>query len=87
MYFKSKVENDKCGCKNKKHHICDYIWSPPTCSCESVKDLASIFDNLVITCDEIIDAEKTKTIPKNIICEIKSFCILLSFLFDIENIK
>ena len=31
----------------------------------------------MITCDEIIDAEDTKTIPKIIIFEIKSFYILL----------
>ena len=30
-------------------------------------------------CDEIIDAEETKTTPKNI-CETKSFSILLAFL-------
>ena len=41
----------------------------------------------VITCDEIIDMDaksydkEIKTIPKNIICETKSFCILLVFLF------
>ena len=40
----------------------------------------------VITWDKIIDAdaksydEETKTIPKNIICETKSFYILLAFL-------
>ena len=41
------------------------------CSCENGKYLASITDNLVITCDEIIDAEtksnneETKSIPIN----------------------
>ena len=34
----------------------------------------------MITCDEIIDTEETKTIPKNIICDTKSFYILLAFL-------
>ena len=42
----------------------------------------------MITCDETIDADgeaksndkETKTIPKNIICETKSFYILLVFL-------
>ena len=36
--------------------------------------------DLVITCDEIIDAKETKTIPKIIICKTKSFYILLAFL-------
>ena len=48
----------------------DYIWNPAVCSCKSGKYLASIIDDLVITCDEIIDAdaeamtnaEETKTI-------------------------
>ena len=57
----------------KKHHLCekDYIWNPTTCSCENGKYLASINDNSVGTCDEIIDEEakwndeETKTIPTN----------------------
>ena len=68
-----KWNNDKSRCRCKKHHICekDYIWNPATCSCENGKYLASTIDNLVITCDEIIDAEaksydeETKTISKN----------------------
>ena len=56
----------------KKHHMCekDYIWNPGVCSCKSGKYSASIIDDLVIMCDEIIDAdaeamtnaEETKTI-------------------------
>ena len=30
------------------------LFYPPTCSCENRKYLASIMDDLVITCDEII---------------------------------
>ena len=63
----------------KKHHKCEK--DPAACSCENGKYLASIIDNSVITCDEIIDAEETKIIPKNIICETKSFYILFAFLF------
>ena len=43
-----------------------------TCSRENGKYLANIMDDLVITCDEIIDAEaksygeETKTIPTNL---------------------
>ena len=41
----------------KKYHTCqkNYIWNSVTCSCK--KYLASIIDDLVITCDENIDAE------------------------------
>ena len=76
-----------------KRHVCekDYIWNPSTCSCENGKYLASIMDDSVITCDEIIDAEaksndqETKTIPtnfneKNITYQIKNFYRLLAFL-------
>ena len=42
----------------------DYIWDPVTCSCENGKYLASIIDDSVITCDEII--EETKTSPTNL---------------------
>ena len=40
----------------KKHRVCqkDYIWNPATSSCENFKYLASIIDDSVITCDEII---------------------------------
>ena len=37
----------------------DYTWNPATCNCENGKYLASIIDDLVIACDEIIDAEDT----------------------------
>ena len=40
----------------------DYIWNSATCTSEKGKYLASITDDdLVITCDEII--EETKTVP------------------------
>ena len=71
----------KSGCECKKHHICekDYIWNPGTCSCENSKCLEGTIDSSVILCDEIIGAEETTTIPKNIICETKSFYALLTF--------
>ena len=58
--------NDKCRCESKKHHIREknYIWNPNTCICGNGKYLASIIDDSVIKCDEIIDGE-TKTIQKN----------------------
>ena len=40
----------------------DYIWHPPTCTCENGKYLASIIDDSVITCNEI--TAPTKTISK-----------------------
>ena len=54
--------NDKFRCECKKH-ICekDYIWNPATCSCENGKYLASIIDDSVITCDEIIEETKNVT--------------------------
>ena len=69
----------------------DYIWSPAACSCKNGKYLASIIDDLVITCDETIDVEavsndkETKTVrtlfsEKNQSVKHKKFYILLSFL-------
>ena len=57
------------------------------CSCENGKYLVSINDNSGIMSDEVIDAdaeaklcdEETKTIPKNLICETKSFILYLPF--------
>ena len=48
-----------------------YIWNPSTCSCKSGKYFASIIDDSLITCDEIIDLEakskheETKKVPTN----------------------
>ena len=39
------------------------IWNPATCSCENGKYLASIIDDSVIACDEIV--EERKTVPTN----------------------
>ena len=66
-----------------------YIWNPATCSCENGKYLASIIDDSVITCDKIIGAEKTKTVPtnfnkKNITCKTQTFYILLAFLLSLH---
>ena len=83
--------SDKCRCECQKHHICekDYIWNPATCSCENEKYLASIIDDSVITCDEII--EETKTIPtnfneKNTKSTIQNFYISLVFLLFIISL-
>ena len=91
-----KWNTDKCQheYKNQKeHYVCkkDYIWNPATCSCENGKYLASIIDDSVVSCDEIIDTTKsilaktvsmktvtTKTIP--IKSNSKNFYVLLAFL-------
>ena len=64
--------NDKFDVSEKKR-ICekDYIWNPVTCSCENGKYLASIMDDSVIRCEEVINVEaksydeETKTVPIN----------------------
>ena len=62
-----------------------YIWNRATCSCKSGKYLASIINDSLITCDEIIDAEakfnneERKTILKNTTCKTKSFYIQIVF--------
>ena len=80
--------NDKYRCECKKHHICekDYVRNPATCNCENGKYLASIKDDSVIACDEVIKSydEEIKTSPtnfdeKNITCKMQSFYILLIF--------
>ena len=36
----------------------DYAWNRPTCDCKNGQYLASVMDDSVITCDEIIDVKK-----------------------------
>ena len=71
-------------CECKKRHICEkeYMWNPVTCSCKNGKYLASVIDDSVITCDEII--EETKEVPINfnekyITCKTQNFYIFLPF--------
>ena len=43
-----------------------YIWNVATCSCKNDRYAKSIIDDLVITCDEIVEITKinmTKTVP------------------------
>ena len=83
--------NDKCRCECKKHHICekDYVWNPTTYSCENGKYLASIMDDSMIICDEVIKSydEEIKTIPtyfnkKNIKCKTQNVYVLLDFFIN-----
>ena len=49
-------------------------------NCKNGKCLATIMDDSVITCDEIIDVEKTDFNEKNVTCKTQNFCILPAFL-------
>ena len=61
-----KWNNNKCRFKCRKHHICekDYIWNPTACNCGKGKYLASIIDDSLIMCNEIMHTE-TKTVITN----------------------
>ena len=54
----------------KKHHVCEkeYVWNPSTCICENGRYSASVMDESVITCEEVIESyvEEVKTIPTNL---------------------
>ena len=52
----------------------DYIWNPPTCSCENVEYLASTIEDSVITCDEIIDDADSVSInvPTNVMSTVST---------------
>ena len=73
--------NDKCRCECKKHRICkkDYIWNLSTCICENGKYLASIMDNSVITCDEIIEETVPTNSYKKVFYKTQNIYILLAF--------
>ena len=53
--------NNKFRCKFKNYHTCGkhYIWNHNTCICENWKYLASIINDSVITCYEIIEGTVT----------------------------
>ena len=67
--------NDKCWCECKKHYIFekDYVWNPSTCNCENRKYLASIINDSVILCNDIIDAKETNFNAKNVTCKNTKF--------------
>ena len=75
----------KGGFVCNRHYLCgkDDLWNIATWSCKNGKNLASIIDDSVRTCDKFI--EETKTAPtnlnnKNITCKTQHFCIFLAFL-------
>ena len=50
------LNSNKCSCECKKVHICekDYVLNPIKCICENGEYLASIMDDSMIMCDEVI---------------------------------
>ena len=79
----------KCRCECKNRHACekDYVWNPAIYSCEYGKYLASTMNDLVITCDVMIEPynEETKTILKNFnerkaTCKTQKFYVFLYFI-------
>ena len=72
--------NDKCQCECKKHHKCEkkYVWNPATRSCENRKYLASIMDDSVITCDDVMEPynKEINLNEKKAICKTQNFYIL-----------
>ena len=60
----------------------DYVWNPYTCICENGKYSASIMDDSLITCDEIIASynEETNFYEKKTTCKMQNFYILHAFL-------
>ena len=62
-----KWSKGKCQyeCKSLiKHNACrkGYIWNPSTSCCENGRYAGSIISDSVITCDEIVDAERSDTL-------------------------
>ena len=64
----------------------DYAWNPATCNCGNCKYLASIINDSVIMCDEILGTTKTvstKTFPTTTLSTKSNsinFYIFLTFL-------
>ena len=59
----------------------NYVWNPATCNRENGKYLASIMDDSVIVCDEIIEETVPINLKKNKAnCKTQNLYILLAFL-------
>ena len=69
-------------CVKRFIYVKKIFWNPATCNCENGKYLASIIDDSVITCDEVIDSydEEINFNEKNITCKTQNFYILLVLL-------
>ena len=53
----------------------DYVWNPSTYNCENGKYLATIMDNSVIMCDEVIESydEERNFNEKKATCKTRTF--------------
>ena len=76
-------------CVKRFIYVKKIFWNPATCNCENGKYLASIMDDSVIICDEVIKSydEEIKTIPtyfnkKNIKCKTQNVYVLLDFFIN-----
>ena len=72
--------NDKCECK--KRHAFEKDHNPSTCSCKNGKYFASIMDDSVIMCDEVLESydKETKAFQRNLKKRKANFYILIAFL-------
>ena len=63
----------------------DYVWNPATCSCKNGKYLASVMDDSVIMCGEVIESynEETNFNEKKAACKMQNLYVLLAFLLII----
>ena len=82
--------NNKCWCECKKRHVCekDYVWNPATWNCENGKYLASVMDDSMISCNEIINVMETNFMKKIKLAKhrILIFSYIPIFLFLLINI-
>ena len=69
------------GVRVKNYQTCyeNYSWNPTTCICENGKYLRSIADDLVITCDETINA--TDSVSTNVTSNVSTnFCKITCYI-------
>ena len=81
------MRNIDARVKNIIHVEKNYVLNPAICNCENWKYLASIIDDSINICDEVIELydEEMKTIPTNfneqkVTCNRQKFYILLALL-------
>ena len=68
-HIKSEITTIACASVEIQKNMCkkDYFWNPATCCCKKGKYVGNIIGDLVITCDEIIEATQStsrKTVPE-----------------------
>ena len=82
--------NNTYRCECKRRHVCQksYVWNPSTCNGENGKYLASIMDNSMITCHEVIEpyeGEKNFNETKET-CKMQNIYILITFFINYYSI-